>query len=108
MDALNSAVPVEPGSADGSSRLAAFPCGHTRSGRNSLAFKSAGSMNGKATRCRQCHNAYQLTHKRAGAGALRLVMRMHAEGALSEGQVVAATRLDRVEVRRLANKAAAA
>jgi len=47
-------------------------------------------------------------HKRAGAGALRLVVQMHVDGTLSEGQVTAATGLDRVEVRRLADKAAAA
>ncbi len=84
-----------------------FPCGHERTG-NSLVFKSATGVNGKASRCRRCHNAYQLMHKRAGAGALRLVVQMHVDGTLSEGQVTAATGLDRVEVRRLADKAAAA
>jgi len=108
MEALNSAVPVEPGSADGSLRATVFPCGHSRAGRNALIFKNAKGINGKASRCRQCHNAYQLAHKRAGAGALRLVMQMHADGSLSEGQVVKATGLDRVEIRRLADKAIAA
>jgi hypothetical protein len=84
---------------------ASFPCGHDRAGRNSLVFKSKSGTDGKATRCRQCHNAYQLAFKRAGAGALRLVIQMHVEGTLSEGQVVAATGLDRIEVRRLADKA---
>jgi len=85
-----------------------FPCGHERAGRNSLIFKQAKSPGGTAARCRQCHNAYQVMFKRAGAGALRLVVQMHVEGALTEGQVVAATGLDRVEVRRLSDKARAA
>jgi hypothetical protein len=63
-----------------------FPCGHTRAGRNSLVFRNANGIDGKATRCRECHNAYQLANKRAGAGALRLVVQMHREGTLSEGQ----------------------
>jgi hypothetical protein len=86
----------------------AFPCGHERAGRNVLVFKQAKSPGGTAARCRQCHNAFQLMQKRAGAGALRLVVQMHVEGTLSEGQVSAATGMDRVEVRRRADKARAA
>lgn len=85
-----------------------FPCGHSREGDNALIFKSSKSRGGTASRCRQCHNREQTGLQRAKAGALRLVIQLHNEGALSEGQVSSATGLDRTEVRRLADKARAA
>lgn len=47
--------------------------------------------------------AYSRGPTQAGAGALDLVIRLHAEGVLSEGQVAAATGLDRLEIRRRAD-----
>lgn len=49
--------------------------------------------------------AYTRGPSAAGVGALRMVIRLHAEGVLSEGQVASATGLDRVEIRRLADEA---
>lgn len=77
---------------------AVYPCGHAREGRNVLSFRSGA---GRSARCRECHNAYQNAIQKAGRGALKLVIQMHAEGLLSEGQVAKATGLDRVHIRDL-------
>lgn len=45
---------------------------------------------------------YSRAPSSAERGALGLVIRLHNEGVLSEGQVAKATGLDRVEIRRLA------
>lgn len=46
----------------------------------------------------QGHRGY--APRQSSGGALRLVIQLHAEGVLSEGQVSQATGLDRVEIRR--------
>lgn len=46
----------------------------------------------------QGHRGY--TPRQSNGGALLLVLQLHAEGVLSEGQVAQATGLDRVEIRR--------
>jgi hypothetical protein len=78
-----------------------FTCGHPRRGDNVLSFKN-GAYTGE--RCRTCHTRYQKTRNHAGRGALRLVVQLHVEGALSEGQVATATGLSRIEIRELADE----
>lgn len=78
-----------------------FTCGHPRRGDNVQSFKN-GAYTGE--RCRTCHARYQKARGQAGRGALRLVVQLHVEGTLSEGQVATTTGLSRIEIRELADE----
>lgn len=76
-----------------------YNCGHARGGENDILF------GGGSRRCRRCHRDNTRTKTAAGRGALKLVIQLHVEGVLSEGQVATATGLGRVDIRALADAA---
>ena len=79
---------------------AVFTCGHPRRGENVMSFKN-GSYRGE--RCRKCHKEYQNKRSNAGRRAVELVIDLHLQGILSEGQVATALGLDRIEIREIAD-----
>lgn len=86
-----------------SGETSTFLCGHARDESNTLWFRSPRGKNGRSSRCRTCHKCNVADKARAGSGALKLVIALHVEGVLSEGQVCAVTGLGRIGVRELAD-----
>ena len=84
-----------------------YNCGHPRGGDNDFWFNNGGGL---SSRCRECRRRDQRERINARRGALRLVIRLLDEGTLSEGQVAAATGMDRAGIRAMvdAHRAASA